>query len=90
MRRFSIATFLFALAGLALATPGWAAQQKAQAAPAGLADDLHLEVRTAIPKIQSGLVRWLPSFAWAKEAAKKSGKPVLLFQLVGNLDESLC
>ncbi len=35
-------------------------------------------------------VRWHDSFAAAVEAAKSSGKPVLLFQLLGRLDDAFC
>ncbi len=47
-------------------------------------------IAAAVPKIKAGLVRWHESFATALRSADKSGKPVLLFQLVGNLDEALC
>lgn len=39
------------------------------------------------PKVEPGKVQWQASFAAAGEAARKSGKPVLLFQLLGKLDE---
>jgi hypothetical protein len=42
------------------------------------------------PKVAAGKVAWHKSFAAACEAAKRSGKPVLLFQLMGNLDEQFC
>ncbi len=42
------------------------------------------------PKVQPGGVRWHLSLADACAAAKKSGKPVLLFQMMGNLDEQFC
>jgi hypothetical protein len=42
------------------------------------------------PKVEPGLVRWHPSFAAACQAASKSGKPVLLFQMMGNLDDRFC
>ena len=42
------------------------------------------------PKVQPGDVRWHASFAAACEAAKKSGKPVLLFQMMGKLDDQFC
>ncbi len=37
-----------------------------------------------------GKVKWHASFDKAVEAAKKSGKPIMLFQLLGNLDEEFC
>ena len=42
------------------------------------------------PKVQPGLVKWHPSFAAACAAAKQSKKPVLLFQMMGKLDEQFC
>ena len=42
------------------------------------------------PKVQPGRVRWHPSLESACEAAKKSGKPVLLFQMMGKLDDQFC
>lgn len=42
------------------------------------------------PKVEPGKVRWHTSFAAACEASEKSGKPVLLFQLMGKLDEQFC
>jgi hypothetical protein len=37
-----------------------------------------------------GLVRWHATFRAACEAAGHSGKPVLLFQLLGRLDQEFC
>lgn len=42
------------------------------------------------PKVEPGKVRWHGNFADACAAAKKSGKPVLLFHLMGNLDDQFC
>lgn len=42
------------------------------------------------PKVEPGKVRWHQDLAAACAAAKKSGKPVLLFQMMGNLDERFC
>jgi hypothetical protein len=42
------------------------------------------------PKVEPGKVRWHATFADACAAAEKSHKPVLLFQLMGNLDERFC
>ena len=44
----------------------------------------------ANPTVKPGEVRWHPSFAAACDAAKKSGKPVLLFHLMGRLDHQFC
>jgi hypothetical protein len=42
------------------------------------------------PKVEPGKVHWHKTFADACSAAKKSGKPVLLFQMMGKLDERFC
>jgi hypothetical protein len=42
------------------------------------------------PKVEPGKVRWHKAFVAACAAAKESGKPVLLFQMMGNLDERFC
>lgn len=39
------------------------------------------------PKVEPGMVQWHESFDKAKEAATASGKPVLLFHLMGQLDQ---
>jgi hypothetical protein len=42
------------------------------------------------PKVEPGKVKWHPDFATACKAAEKSGKPVLLFQMMGKLDDQFC
>jgi hypothetical protein len=42
------------------------------------------------PKVAPGRLIWHPSFDAACAAARVSGKPVLLFQMMGNLDEQFC
>jgi hypothetical protein len=42
------------------------------------------------PKVPAGKVRWHPSYDAARKAAQKSGKPVLLFQMMGKLDDQFC
>jgi hypothetical protein len=42
------------------------------------------------PKVEPGKVHWHKTFADACTAAKKSGKPVLLFQMMGKLDQRFC
>ncbi len=53
-------------------------------APAAPKDD------PANPKVKPGDVKWHPSFADACKAAEKSNKPVLLFQMMGKLDDQYC
>jgi hypothetical protein len=49
-----------------------------------------VEDKSANPKVAPGKVKWHPSFEEACTAAQKSGKPVLLFQMMGKLDEQFC
>ena len=42
------------------------------------------------PKVEPGSVKWHGTFDEACEASAKSRKPVLLFQMMGNLDERFC
>jgi hypothetical protein len=42
------------------------------------------------PKFKAGSVRWHGTFAAACTASAKSKKPVLLFHLMGKLDEQFC
>ena len=44
----------------------------------------------ASPKVSPGKVRWHTDFAAACKAAKTNGKPVLLFHLMGKLDDRFC
>src|SRR5262245_58136097 len=42
------------------------------------------------PTVAPGLVKWHKSFDDAKTASLKSGKPVLLFHMMGQLDKQFC
>jgi hypothetical protein len=42
------------------------------------------------PKVEPGKVKWHAGFEAACAAAAKSGKPVLLFQMMGKLDDQFC
>ena len=42
------------------------------------------------PRVQPGAVEWHEDFGAACEASKKSGRPVLLFQMLGRLDQEFC
>lgn len=56
------------------------------------------ETRPAVPatapvpdaKAQPGKVHWHPTLDAARAAAAKSGKPVLLFHMMGRLDQTFC
>jgi len=42
------------------------------------------------PTVEPGKVRWHKSLAEAQAASEKSGKPVLLFHMMGQLDKQFC
>src|SRR5262245_43890033 len=42
------------------------------------------------PIVKPGEVKWHASFAEARGAGKKSGKPILLFHMMGQLDRQFC
>jgi len=42
------------------------------------------------PKVEPGAVKWHATLDDACKASAKSGKPVLLFQMMGNLNEKFC
>ena len=46
-----------------------------------------VEQRFVNPKVAAGKVRWHRDLQAACAAAKRSGKPVLLFQMMGRLDQ---
>ncbi len=41
-------------------------------------------------KVEPGKVRWHKAIQTAMDASKESGKPVLLFQMMGHLDDRFC
>ena len=42
------------------------------------------------PTVAAGAVKWHADLAAARAAAARSGRPVLLFQLLGQLDQEFC
>ncbi len=42
------------------------------------------------PRVAPGLVRWHSGFDAARAAARASGKPVFLFQMMGRRDQQFC
>jgi hypothetical protein len=42
------------------------------------------------PRVKPGLVKWHTTVADAQAAAQKSGKPVLVFHMMGQLDRQFC
>ncbi len=45
------------------------------------------EAADANPQVRPGLVKWHATFDDACDASRESGRPVLLFQLMGGLDQ---
>lgn len=75
-----------ALAGAAAApveATSPAVQPASTAEPAAVGDGQAAEN----PSVAPGLVRWHTDFDQARAAADASGKPVLLFQMIGRLDQ---
>ena len=70
-------------AGAVLTLSGGHSDRVAQATPGGEAPFVNRRVRP-------GRVRWLEDFRAACAAAERSGKPVLLFQMMGRMDEKFC
>jgi len=52
-----------------------------------LKENVHTPPQTENPRVEPGKVRWHDDFAAARAAGRDSGKPVLLFQLLGRLDQ---
>ena len=44
----------------------------------------------ANPEVRPGRVRWHADFDTARKASQSSGKPVLLFHMLGRLDQQFC
>ena len=42
------------------------------------------------PRVVPGLVKWHASVSDAKAASEKSGRPVLVFHMMGRLDKQFC
>lgn len=64
--------------------------KKLYAAHAELARAANPQQAEDNPRVEPGKVNWHPTFEAAVEASKKSGKPVLLFQMMGRLDQKFC
>jgi len=77
---------LLAAAGAVLALPALFVAQRPTpgATPGATPSPTRAEATTP------GLVSWHPDFDAAVRAARRSAKPVLLFQLLGDLDQTFC
>ena len=88
------------LAGLALAAlltspamsdmPKYVVERSTKDVLAAHSGAAAMTIASANPKVAPGRVSWHPTFAAACAASLASGKPVLLFQMMGNLDEQFC
>jgi hypothetical protein len=67
-------------------------QVLAQAQAAQLAKALAAQAKAAQdnPKVEPGKVKWHADLATACKAATASGKPVLIFYMMGKLDDKFC
>jgi hypothetical protein len=68
--------------GIELPTKNFIAQSRAVQAQLG--------ERFVNPKVEPGKVKWHATFEEACQASAKSGKPVMLFQMMGKLDDQFC
>jgi len=64
--------------------------EQAPALPQTVADTQPPAPTFENPKVAPGKVRWHANLETARAASGKSGKPVLLFQMMGNLDARFC
>lgn len=97
MKRFSLCLLSVAGAGTLALSAAWGAERPAdaikrevEARPKAVVAERSAPAEEANPTVAPGQVNWHPTFAAACEASKKSGKPVLLFQLLGKLDQKFC
>jgi hypothetical protein len=97
MNRSSHCLRLFALAGLAVFgffTFGVLRGERSELArptPHAAATSYRVEnAKLDNPTVEPGRVTWHPSFADARAASAKSGKPVLVFHMMGQLDKQFC
>lgn len=98
MRAFSVRVFCwgtaalgaFALSVAAIDRPRSVAAAKPVSAPAAAHATIQSQTDDENPVVPAGLVKWHKSFDDAKVASKKSGKPVLLFHMMGQLDRQFC
>jgi hypothetical protein len=79
-----------ALAGVAAALAVGADRGSAPAATAAPVAPPRAAAEKDNPRVEPGLVGWHASFADARAAAQKSGRPVLLFHMMGQLDRQFC
>lgn len=73
-----------------VAAPAKSAKQDIESPVEALLATRAAAAATENPKVEPGKVQWHADFATACTASAKSGKPVLLFQMMGKLDDKFC
>jgi hypothetical protein len=81
---FTASLFVFA-AALAVNS-----SRTATAAPAAPTPALEKPQSEDNPRVKPGLVNWHSTVAEARTASEKSGRPVLVFHMMGQLDRQFC
>lgn len=80
-----LATFALLVAG------GLRGENPSSAQPAPqLRPELLAQIGSDNSAVEPGRVAWHPSFEAARAVSKASGKPVLLFHMMGRLDKQFC
>ena len=91
IQRASLAAACFALAAFqdpaSQPTPGDVRKREIEQP---IKDSLSALVPAAQEHAVPGLVPWHASVDVARAAARESGKPVLVFQMLGRLDDAMC
>jgi hypothetical protein len=82
--------FIAAFIGLLIAVPQLKSSQQQRSHSPATRFVNPKQIETTNPKVTPGLVHWTGDFEDACRAAQRSGKPVLLFQVLGRLDERFC
>lgn len=83
--------FMAAGIGLLIAAPQFNSPQQQQHAHKPAPKFVNpKQIENTNPKVPPGLVQWKNDFEDACLASKRSEKPVLLFQVLGRLDERFC
>jgi hypothetical protein len=96
-KRLSLCLLCAVSAGALMLNMAWAANKPDDRAKGAIEGPAKQAIGAAAPviaddnpRVAPGKVNWHPSFEAACAASKKSGKPVLLFQLLGQLDKQFC
>lgn len=85
-----VRSLAWAAAGLAAVAAALAVSAGPRAAAAPAESTQKPAPREDNPRVQPGLVNWHGSVADARAAAARSGRPVLVFHMMGRLDRQFC